>query len=854
MSRARGASVPRWIRDSVYHRVGAAAVALALAVLAAAGLGSYALSRSLLRRAIDQRLDAEEALDTGYLGRALNGLVQEVGQLSRNPLLSTALVDQEGRGRYVGPFLRGFRTSVPGTVRVALCDERGSLLLATSTPDPPSLSGTGWVDPVVARGENRAELHEVNGRSHLFVAFPVRLPDGSSIGGAVAVELDLDGLQESMPPGKIVGMERVLVDGRGRSLNGARLDGGAGWIRRASRLDLSEPLTPLGLELAIAVPAAAAFAPLRWLSLGFAAFALATVGLALAAARRMADRLTRPLRDLSATIGQIASSGSLDTSVPVSGKDEIAQLATSFNQMLRKLQEAQLAGRRLHEAQSQRTRSALRIALLAIEKASEAILIARPDGTVVFANDAAARMAGLEGTMLATLKLWEIDRGLTEESWKRDWEILRQRGSLQRERTLSGPGGSTMNVEVSDSYLGAENMEYCVSIRRDVTARRQAEVALRLAGVGTLAAGAAHEINNPLAFIGSNMAFLRETLERLRGELPQGGAAQALEEAVQAARESEEGARRIREIVAGLNTFTRRRDDRREPIDIRRAVAAAIRLVRNEIRHRARLVERISDEVPAVIGSQHRIEQVVVNLLVNAAQAIPEGAAETNTITVTLSRTASGAAAIEVADTGCGMAPDVRGRIFEPFFTTKPVGSGTGLGLYVCHGIVSELGGHIEVESEAGKGSTFRVILPGSATASEQPAGPPAEAVAGRVLVVDDDPSVGASIRRLLSPGQEVVLATDAREALGRIARGEIFELVICDLMMPGISGMEFHETLTRMAPELARDMIFMTGGAFTPRARTFLAESTHAWIEKPFAPEALRSLVSEKLAAHQRR
>jgi nitrogen-specific signal transduction histidine kinase/CheY-like chemotaxis protein len=400
-------------------------------------------------------------------------------------------------------------------------------------------------------------------------------------------------------------------------------------------------------------------------------------------------------------------------------------------------------------------------------------------------------------------------------------------------------------------------MEYCVSIRRDVTARRQAEVALRLAGVGTLAAGAAHEINNPLAFIGSNMAFLRETLERLQGELPagEGGAGQVLEEALQAARESEEGARRIREIVSGLAAFTRRGDDRLEAVDVRRAVAAAIGLTRNEIRHRARLVEKIADEVPAVIASQHRIEQVVVNLLVNAAQAIPEGAAETNTIAVTVSRTDTGEAAIEVCDTGCGMPPDVRVRIFEPFFTTKPVGAGTGLGLYVCHGIVSELGGHIEVESEPGKGSTFRVVLPGSAPAAVRPPPePPAEPVAGRVLVVDDDPSVGASIRRLLSPGQEVTLSTDAREALGRLGRGETFDLVICDLMMPGISGMEFHQTLTRMAPQLARDMIFMTGGAFTPRAQAFLTESSHAWIAKPFAPEALRSLVSEKLAARHRR
>jgi CheY-like chemotaxis protein len=211
-----------------------------------------------------------------------------------------------------------------------------------------------------------------------------------------------------------------------------------------------------------------------------------------------------------------------------------------------------------------------------------------------------------------------------------------------------------------------------------------------------------------------------------------------------------------------------------------------------------------------------------------------------------------GWAVVEVTDTGSGIAPEARARIFEPFFTTKPLGQGTGLGLSVCHGIVSGLGGRIEVESEPGRGSTFRVLLPPAAAGAAPPAAPPRprpDGARARLLVVDDEQLIGSTIRRLLS-AHEVVALTDPREALARLTDGEHFDLVLCDLMMPQLSGMELYDAVAAARPEVARRMVFMTGGAFTERARQFLERTGHPQLAKPFAPQDLRDQVRGWLGA----
>jgi PAS domain S-box-containing protein len=376
----------------------------------------------------------------------------------------------------------------------------------------------------------------------------------------------------------------------------------------------------------------------------------------------------------------------------------------------------------------------------------------------------------------------------------------------------------------------------------DVTDERQAEVAGRLASVGTLAAGIAHEINNPLAFVDANLSF---SIDRLRA-----AAAAAPREVLPALVEAREGAQRMRDIVRDLQTFSRPSEERSAPADVREPLRAALNLARNELRHRAEVVLELG-EAPAVLAAEHRLAQVFLNLLVNAAHAIPPNGASEHRITLRSGRAADGWAFVEVADSGCGIAPDVRPRIFEPFFTTKP-GQGTGLGLSICHGIVVGLGGRIEVESEPGRGSVFRVLLPpatGDAAPAPPPPPAPPPAVRGRVLVVDDEALVGRAVARVLGAAHEVVCVTDPREALARVLAAEPFDLVLCDLMMPRMSGIELYEQVVAALPGLERRFVFMTGGAFTDGARDFLERTSCAQVAKPFEVAGLRDLVARLLA-----
>jgi CheY-like chemotaxis protein len=213
----------------------------------------------------------------------------------------------------------------------------------------------------------------------------------------------------------------------------------------------------------------------------------------------------------------------------------------------------------------------------------------------------------------------------------------------------------------------------------------------------------------------------------------------------------------------------------------------------------------------------------------------------------------SGEVAIEVEDTGCGMSPEVLAHAFEPFFTTKAVGAGTGLGLYICHGIVVSMGGRFDVSSSVGAGSLVRVILPacegrtaqGSSSASPDKPVPPSSRRA-RVLVVDDDPLVGRMVKRVLHD-HDVVTCTHPASALVH-AIGEEFDVILCDVMMPDMTGMEFHERLARERPRLADGIIFITGGAFTHAARRFVESSPHAHLEKPFEPDLLRAEVARRI------
>jgi CheY-like chemotaxis protein len=270
----------------------------------------------------------------------------------------------------------------------------------------------------------------------------------------------------------------------------------------------------------------------------------------------------------------------------------------------------------------------------------------------------------------------------------------------------------------------------------------------------------------------------------------------------------------------------------------------------NELRYRARVVESYGD-TPPVQANEARLGQVFLNLIVNAAQAMPEGHVEEHTLRITTGVDGDGRVAIEIADTGAGMPPEVMARLFTPFFTTKPVGVGTGLGLAISHRIIANMGGTIEFTSEVGRGTSFRIVLPAAPGVVEEP--PPPAVVApvgrrGRVLVVDDEPMILRAVHRILSVDHDVLIVDHAAEALDRINAGERFDVILCDLMMPQMSGMEFHEELGKLDPQHLSVLVFLTGGAFTARAREFLDQVRAPSIEKPFDPEALRLFVNDRI------
>jgi CheY-like chemotaxis protein/two-component sensor histidine kinase len=313
-------------------------------------------------------------------------------------------------------------------------------------------------------------------------------------------------------------------------------------------------------------------------------------------------------------------------------------------------------------------------------------------------------------------------------------------------------------------------------------------------------------------------------------------------------KEAQEAAERVRVIARDLNLFSRREQDTPGFVDVQRLLDSSLRMSRNELRHRARVVKHY-EPVPPVYTNEARLGQVFVNLLVNAAQAIAEGRADDNEVRVSTRVDDHGNVVVDISDTGGGISPELLERVFDPFFTTKPLGQGTGLGLAICRRIVSEMGGSITVSSTLGRGSTFTVALPMTA-ASDEPRAPKEDALSkaskrGKVLVIDDEALVRTYVTRALDDDHEVVAEASAKNALARVRRGARFDAIICDVMMPDVTGIDFYEQVSRLAPEQGARVIFLTGGAFSSRARRFLETTVNPVIEKPFEPTNLRSVVN---------
>ena len=368
----------------------------------------------------------------------------------------------------------------------------------------------------------------------------------------------------------------------------------------------------------------------------------------------------------------------------------------------------------------------------------------------------------------------------------------------------------------------------------------------RMVSIGTLASGVAHEINNPLSYVIGNIDFSLQRLTMLRAAgILDKESFEGLEHTLKQARE---GSDRIRQTTRDLRVLAGNDESPPAPIDVTRVMNSSINLAWNQIRHRARVVREFAT-VPSVLGNEARLGRVFLNLLVNAAQALREPDVGRHEIKVAICAEGE-RVAVRISDTGGGIAPDVLVRLFEPFFTTTPKG-GMALGLAICHSIITAAGGQITVTSELGVGTEFKVTLPTTDAAELHStpaiANPPAHNRL-RLMVIDDEPNLLTLVRRMLIE-HEVVGFRDAREALKVLQGGERFDLIFCDLMMPAMSGADFHAALAHALPELVARVVFLTGGAFGGSARLFLGAVPNVLITKPFDVIALRSAISRVLA-----
>lgn len=417
------------------------------------------------------------------------------------------------------------------------------------------------------------------------------------------------------------------------------------------------------------------------------------------------------------------------------------------------------------------------------------------------------------------------------------------------ERWLRGDG-TAMGVEVARAKLDGTTL----LVLRDASRGEAAAVEVladRLAPAGALAAGLAHQINNPLAYVLANLTFLSEEIPQLveaarTGALGEQQLAAEQNELLRCVDDARHGAERVAAIVRDLKMLSRMDDDRVTDVDVLAVLEAAYNVVHAQLHARARVIMDFH-EVPRVRANEARLAQVFVDLLLNAAHAIPEGESDQHDVRVVAATDDTGWASISITDDGVGIAPELFPRIFDPFFSTRPFDGRAGLGLTVCHGIVAAIGGRIQAESELGRGSTFRVVLPPSGTKHTSAVAPsPARAASKgplRILVVDDEPQLGKALARALGE-HDVTTTTSSRDALERLLGGESFDAVLCDVVMPEPNGIELYRRVRAQRPDQAARFVFMTGGAFTHKTKEFLESTPNLQLPKPFVRAKLEDVL----------
>jgi len=578
-----------------------------------------------------------------------------------------------------------------------------------------------------------------------------------------------------------------------------------------------------------------AFRSTQWvLWVGIASVALLIASLALILRRQIALPLRR-LRD-----GIRSAAAGEGRALPPGGADELGHMAAAFNVMLGKVSERDAALR----DEKERFRAL-------IEHAADVIIVVAADGVVRYVSPATKAVLDIAPDAL-------LGRSLLSAAHPDDQErlaaklrtVVAQPGEVfeRTEFRLRHADGSWRWMEAAGTnQIGNSAVNGIVINARDISDAKEAEAEIarqrenlhqreKLAAMGSLLAGVAHELNNPLSIVVGRATMLQEQAED--------------EDTRTVADKIRAAAERCARIVKTFLAMARQRKPEQTAVEINTVINDCVEMLAYGLRTAGVTVEkRLGADLPSISGNADQLHQVFLNLIVNAQQAM-ESQPLPRRLRIQSDRQ-DDRVRVLLADNGPGIAPAIRSRIFDPYFTTKPAGGGTGVGLAVSLGIVESHGGSLTVDCPPEGGAAFQVLLP-IHVAGEKPdlaqvdTAEPVRPKGPRLLIVDDEPEVGALLADILRrETASIDIAASGQEALQLLGKRD-YEAILTDLRMPEMDGPELFRQIEQRWPDRARQVIFITGDALSPTVQTFLAGTGQPYLEKPFAPAEVRAVVQE--------
>ncbi len=490
---------------------------------------------------------------------------------------------------------------------------------------------------------------------------------------------------------------------------------------------------------------------------------------------------------------------------------------------------------------------------LLMENASCGFFIHDSDGTVLDINKACVKIFGEDKSNI-------INKNFRQYVIPEEKEYVKvQLSKLKMDKHI-GPNichilqaNSVIRiVEFSGVTVESDDDVLYLSIINDITERTRihdrALLAAKLASVGTLAVGILHEINNPLQWIMSNLSFIKDKLKNFH---PGPKNQQLIQEFNNLLNESIQGAENISEMVKNLKGFVHNDEIKLIPVNIHEALNTAIKIASLEIQQHASLEKYFSNDIPTILMPNNQIQQVFLNLLINAAQAFPKDRNKADNVIKIKTAIEKDKIRIDIIDNGEVITPANLPKIFEPFFTTKPVGIGTGLGLAICYNIIHSVGGTISVQSDENHGTVFTIYLQLQIKAPlsgiEETKYKSTNESRLKILIVDDEPILLKTMRRLLMDDYDVTEALGGRAALNELERNaNKFDLIITDLNMPDVNGVDLYRYIIQKHYHLHNRVIFITGGSLISGSDEFFAGINNLRIKKPFTREDLLKIISK--------